>query len=297
MPGLSRNGIAWVLVILAALSATGGLVSFRVRTLALDTGIFEEVVERTVADPSTTTLLRDAVTEVLVQGVDAGFATYAEQLANVGVNRSMVDTEIEVLADRTSESPVLREEFARALRQSHRYAVGESLNPATVNSEVFAGVLETEARRLTPALGQIIEFDASKLHIQLPRPRQVGDTLETLRVLAIAGPVAGTIALLLGISLHPDRVSVIRFLGRWHLGVALLLTVFAVALGAVWNAYALDLPLTIPTDAVVVYRQFMWGPALAVGLIGISCALLAAAFTEDKTADDPSPAPAGGHSC
>ncbi len=269
-------------MILAALSATGGLISFRVRTLALDTGIFEEVVELTVADPATTEMLRDALTQVLTQGVDQGFEEYGEKLANVGVTRRMVDAEITTLASRTSENPVLREEFARALRQSHRYAVGNSPNPATVNSEVFAGILDSEARRLAPALGQVIDFDPARLTIQLPRPRQLSETLSTLKVLAIAGPAAGTIALLLGISIHPDRLSVIRFLGRWHLGVALGLAFFAVAMGMLWNNWALNMPLTIPTDAVVVYRQFMWGPALAVGLVGSSCTLLAAAFTDDS---------------
>ncbi len=269
-------------MILAALAATSGLVSFRVRTLALDTGIFEQVVERTVADPATTGLLQETLIEVLTQGVDQGFDEYGAKLTNLGVSRRLVDDEIATLAERTSQSPILREEFARALRQSHRYAIGTSPNPATVNSEIFAGVLESEARRLAPALGQVIDFDPTRLTIQLPRPRKVDGTLETLRVLSIAGPVAGTLALLLGSSIHPNRLSVVRFLGRWHLGVALTLAIFAVAMGGLWNSWALDMPLTVPTDAVTVYRQFMWGPALAVGLIGSSCVLLAAAFTEDK---------------
>lgn len=282
MRGKSRTSLAWALVILAALAATSGLISFRVRTLALDTGIFEQVVERTVADPATTGLLQEALTDVLVQGVDQGFSEYGEKLTNLGVDRRLVDSEITVLAERTSQNPVLREEFARALRQSHRYATGTSPDPATVNSEIFAGVLESEARRLAPALGQVIDFDPTKLTIQLPRPRKVDGTLDILRLLSIAGPLTGAAALLLGIRLHPNRLSVVRFLGRWHLGVALSLAIFAVAMGGLWNSWALNLPMTVPTDAVIIYRQFMWGPALAVGLIGSSCVLLATAFTEDK---------------
>ncbi len=272
--------LSWTLVVLSVVVGTSALVSFRIRAMALDSGIFERAVAEIVDDPGTTELLRTTLREVLDQGVDEGFDLYGAQLADLGVSRRDVDAEVELLAERTSQSPVLLEEFARAIRQSHRYATGLSPNPATVNSDVFAAVLETETRRLAPVLGSFIDFEGAKLHITLPRPRDVSGNLEVLADIARIGPAAAGVLFLGGLGLHSNKLSVVRFLGRWNLTLAFTLAVISFSMGYVWTQLNLGLPVAIPSDAITVYRTYMWGPTLAVATVGLSCSMLAYAFTE-----------------